>query len=67
MSQVVRPQYRIYELWHVTIIGIELWQVTIIGIELWQVTIIGIELWYDDLNNEPAVCSYTKLLQFDRY
>ena len=32
-----------------------------IGYELWQVTIIGMELWYDHLNNEPAVCSYTKL------
>ena len=38
-----------------------------IGYELWQVTIIGIELWCDHLNNEPAVCSYTKLRPFGRY
>ena len=35
-----------------------------IGYELWQVTIVGIELWCDHLNNEPAMCSYTKLFPF---
>ena len=28
---------------------------------------IGTELWCDHLNNEPAVCSYTKLLPSGRY
>ena len=32
-----------------------------------MVNIIGIELWYDDLNNEPAVWSFTKLIPFGRY
>ena len=29
--------------------------------------IICIELCYDDLYNEPAVCSYTNLIQSGRY
>ena len=38
-----------------------------IGYELWQVTIICFKLWCDHLNNEKAVCPYTKLLPFGQY
>ena len=31
------------------------------------VTIIGYEVLYDDLNNEPAVCTYTNLIPSGRY